>query len=553
MLRAALMISGDYGGKPPMHLSVPRRLLAVLAAVALTLVWGAPVQAAAKVKVDFLVKDYTLAPGTGALLTTVLFADRRVPVGPGGVSIVYRFVDQGPGFHFQEAGTPNNCSVGGPDNLLVLNCSPGVEALTPSGVDSALVGWVVAGDDAVAGTKATLTATMTVKGYAPVTRTATVRIGERAGLTSGDTARDTSAPVGGSLDVPLTVTNTGSAPIRGTGLYSYAQYAFEARTQYSNCYYVGGEMRGCRFDQTLEPGATYRLTVPFRVRRDTYAPSDQYGQWQWMTADEFADQQRFIEHGGFEPLGTPGKGGVLRLTRLATAKAEPPQALPEFVADDMKVAVTGKQSTDLAAVGDTAAGPKGAIVTVSVGLRNNGPATIDRTRINPAYSIARVFVPAETTAVRVPNNCAPTTADGVVDINNYGAPGAARYTCVEALLLKVGQTSTGDFGLRIDKVVSGARGAVAVGAPADQLNKADDNAAIVINGPGSGGGSGPGGSNGGGGDSGSGSGGGQGGGGGGLPITGPQGATIGAIGALLVLGGAAGFVIARRRRTRFEA
>jgi len=500
-----------------------RRLFAVLAALTLIFVSAPAVQAApAKARVDFYVKNYTLAPGSSLLLHTLLFADRRLPVGRGDVSLVYRFVDQGPGFHLQEAGHPNNCSVRQPD-LLELTCGAEVEALTPAGVESNVVGYVVAGDDAVVGQVGTLTATMTVKGYAPVTRTARIRIGERIGLTATDSAQDTSAAPGGPVDVPLTITNTGSVPIRGTGLGAYSQYSFESRTQFSNCYYLGGELRGCVFDQTLAPGATYRVTLPLRMRADTYAPSLQYGDWQWMTKDEFADAQQYVRKGGFEPLGTPGRGGVLRLTPLATAQADPPQALEEYVSDGLVVSVTGKQSTDLAAVGARATGKKGAVVPVKVGIRNAGPSTIDRTRVNAPWPNARVFIPKGTTAVRVPDICFPMTDRGVVDHGHGGKPGELRYSCYLDLLLKVGFVDPLTFGLRVDQVIPGAAGSVKVDAPAEELNKANNSAYIVINGAGPTPAAPPAGGQGG---------------GGGLPITGPGGAATVGVALLLV-----GFVL----------
>ncbi|WP_250035619.1 hypothetical protein [Paractinoplanes maris] len=522
-----------------MRPSLARRLLAALAALTVVFVAAPPAQAA-PAKVDFFVKDYTLAPGADAELYTLLFADRRLPVARGAVNLVYRFIDQGAGFHLQEAGHPNNCSVRQPD-LLELTCGAEVEALTPAGVESNVVGWVSAGDDAVVGRVATLTATMTVRGFAPVTRTARIRVGEPVSLRSTDTAQDTAAPPGGSIDVPLTVSNAGSQPIRGTGLYAYSQYSFEARTQFSNCYYLDGQLRGCAFDQTLAPGASYRLTLPLRMRKDTYGPSLQYSDWRWFSKDEFADWRGYVEKGGFDPLGTPGRGGVLRLTEIATAKADPPQALDQYVSDGMVVSVTGRHSTDLAAVGARAAGSKGSVVPVQVGIRNSGPATIDRTRVNAPWPNARVFIPKGTTAVRVPDICFPMTDRGVVDYGHGGKPGEARYSCYLDLLLRVGFVDPLTFGLRIDQVIPGAVGSVKVDAPAEELNKANNSAYIVLNGavespgqptPGqpSGGGS---------------SGGGSSGGGGGLPITGPAG---GLAGLLLVLGGVAVVLLTRRRR-----
>ncbi|MBU2670524.1 hypothetical protein KOI35_44190 [Actinoplanes bogorensis] len=518
-----------------MRPSVLHRVLAVLAALTFIFAGSMPVSAApaAKARVDLFVRSYTLAPGTGAFLYTQLFADRRVSLPRGAIKIKYRFINQGPGFHFTEPGTPNNCSYVQPDNNLELDCAADAPVLTPAGVDSGVYGWISAGRDAVPGSTGTITATMTIKGYAPVTRTAKLRIGEAVALSVDAVDREVTSSPGRNLDLPVTITNSGSVAARGLVALGNSQYAFESRTQYRNCTYVDGVMRSCTFDQTIAPGASYRLALPLRVRANTYAPSVQYGSTSWMTDEEFADLKQYAAKGGvgYLPLGTPGRGGVLRLTEVAAAraKADLPQALnPESPGQHVKLTVTGKQIADLAGVGDRASGRKGAVVTVSVGLHNNGPAAIEHATSELKWPTTRVYIPKGTTAVRVPTSCSPMTERAGIDENRRGAPGERRYSCELNGLLKPGGTTTVDFGLRIDQVITGARGAAVSFSP-DDLTKTNDSAPIVINPAVASGG--------------------QGGGGGGLPITGPAVLSIGAIGLVLVIGGATAFLMTRRRRT----
>ncbi|MBU2670525.1 hypothetical protein KOI35_44195 [Actinoplanes bogorensis] len=504
-----------------------RRALAALAALAFVLVWAAPASAAAP-KVGFFVKSYTIAPGSGATIYTMLFADRNLPLARNAVTIRYSFIGQDPAFKLNEAGHPNNCSVAIPDRL-VLDCGAAVDALTPAGVDSGVVGFLDIAADAVPGTRGTLTATMTVKGYAPITRTSTVTVGEAIALTPVDGEQERSAAPGAPIDHPLTLTNSGTATAQGVALLSGSQYAFDTRTRYSNCFYTADSLSGCTFDQPLAPGETYRVTLPLRVRADTYAPSVQYGSWQWATDEEFADLRQYALKGGFGPIGTPGRGGVLRLTPVVTAKAGPPQALPEYTVHGLKLTVTGKQSADLAAVGGRASGRKGSVVSVSVGLRDLGPASIDHSRIfgsKPTWPTTRVYVPKGATAVRVPSHCKPMTSGGGVLDEQPGRPGQARYSCDFYSLLKVGGTVTFDFGFRIDQVITGARGGVAVAPSDDEINQANNSATIVLNpaAPADGGSGGNGG-------------------GGGLPITGPSALA----GLVLVAAGAVALLITRRR------
>jgi len=114
-----------------------------------------------------------------------------------------------------------------------------------------------------------------------------------------------------------------------------------------------------------------------------------------------------------------------------------------------------------------------------------------------------------------------------------------QYICFADTLIPAGTTTTWKFALKITKVAPNASGAVEINPACEcerfnaDTNKSNDVAAIVLNPTATGGGGGSG--------------------GGGLPITGPQTALFGAAGAGLIAAGVAGFAIARRRRTRFEA
>ncbi|GAB2597758.1 hypothetical protein Aab01nite_73460 [Paractinoplanes abujensis] len=514
---------------------VLRRLPAGLAAMALVSAWAMPAQAApsAAAKVDFYVKSYTVTPGPGTSIATRLFADRTLALAGDAVSLRYQFIDQDPAFRFSPQSAGDNCRTVTPGNV-DLSCSPPVTALTPAGADSGQSGAIIRiAADAAPGLQATLTATMTVKGYAPVTRTARITVGEGVTLTSVTGDRFVRAAPGASVNGPLEIRNTGSVAAQGVGFRAGRAYFLESRTQYSNCDYVDGRLAWCTFDQALEPGTTYRVNLPFRVRADTPAPGLEASTFEWMTDEELADEQQWQRNAGYGPTGTPGRGGVLRLTPVATAKAGPPQALTGNPQHALKFTITGRNSADLAAVGATVSGPEGAVVTVPVGLLNHGPATFDDSS-NTGVPKTRFFVPKGSTAVRVPDRCYPMSADGTDDWARPGAPGAPRYKCYSSALLKPGGTVKFEFGLRVDQVIPGARGAVTfvVEAEAGELNPANNTAAVVINpaaapAPGDGGG--------------------EGGGEGGLPITGPQGALFGAIGLLLVLAGAGALVLTRRR------
>jgi hypothetical protein len=117
-----------------------------------------------------------------------------------------------------------------------------------------------------------------------------------------------------------------------------------------------------------------------------------------------------------------------------------------------------------------------------------------------------------------------------------------QYLCLSSPIFPVGTSVTWTFGFKVNKASDNARGSVEVNPAcaceifSKDINKSNDTAAIVLNPVGGGGAAG-----------------GQNSSGGGLAITGPQTAVYGGAGAVLVAAGVAGFLLARRRRTRFEA
>ena len=68
----------------------------------------------------------------------------------------------------------------------------------------------------------------------------------------------------------------------------------------------------------------------------------------------------------------------------------------------LSVTVTGKNGADLAAIGDTVTGAAGTVVTATIGVQNNGPATLDTGRSGNAATYMLVEVPAGTSTVAVP-------------------------------------------------------------------------------------------------------------------------------------------------------
>ncbi|PWU50424.1 LPXTG cell wall anchor domain-containing protein [Micromonospora globispora] len=401
-------------------------------------------------------------------------------------------------------------------------------------------------DSAKDGDSGSLKVTVSADGFEPASHTATVKIGEGVDLAGGPEV-DRSAAPGGEFTAPLVLSNVGEGTsAKGAVVIFDHDYAIRPGKHYSNCTYAGDQLRTCRFTDTVAPGETFSATVPYVLGKDTYAPGNAWGSHMWLTPDEFDDFTAYLKSRGIS-VGEPGTDEALVLTKQPTMTAQSFQAdvNPENNWSGLQVKVTGNNGVDLAAIGDSVDGKAGDVVTATVGVRNNGPAVLDLGRVGSPVTKIDVTVPTGTTAVNVPDNCFPMKGD---DVDwEPGKPGAKAYRCYPEIFIAVGEEQTVDLGLRIDKVVPNATGTVTINAKCecegfqDDTNPANDTAKLVVNAaPGTGG-------------NGDGGNGGGAGGGGTLPITGSATGLIAGVGVLLLTAGVGGYVVARRRRTRFVA
>lgn len=390
------------------------------------------------------------------------------------------------------------------------------------------------------GDAGTLKVTMTAAGYEPVSHDAKIRVGEGVDLAAGPETKTSVAP-GGTFTAPATVSNAGELTAKGAVAIFYNDYGLNAAKHFNNCTYAGDELRTCTFDEELPPGSTFSASLPYVLGADTYAPSSKYGEIIWMTPAEFEDFQKDV---GFyqETIGKPGTDGELALTAVpgkATARGFQADRQPENNGAIMTVTATGKNGTDLEALGTSVTGKAGATVKTTFGLRNNGPATLDYNRAGSSVTYLNFDVPQGTTAVAVPENCITRNGE---EWGEPGEPGQRHYFCYFGSVLKAGESAMLDFSLRIDKVIANATGPVKINVTCQcdggfirDLKPANDTAKVVVNAAAGGDG-------------------GQGGGDGGtLPITGSSTGLIAGIGALLLAAGFGGYVVARRRKTRFVA
>ena len=524
-----------------MYPSLGRRLFLGAAAAAATaaIACAAPAYAAAP-SIAVVLPDVTVAAGTSVPVGPILYARQETTLHNSAMTFELSGDLGGVAFTTEEF---DDCEA---VSATKLTCASPFELdLGPDGVGGVFDATLAAPKSAL-GRSGTITTTFTADGVDEITSTAEVTVADGVDLVAGKDA-EVSVKVGAGFDAELEVRNNSDEVVRGAAIVFHTDYAFSSPEEFSNCWYGDGQVNACTFDQELQPGATYRTTVPYQLRAGTAAPGGAYGEFQWMTGDDYQDFLRYLEKAGYEGPGKPGKGGELGLTSPVSAQAaKQTDTRPDNNWQNVEVKVLGKQGTDFVAVGATAKGAKGATVTLPVGTRNAGPATVDLNRSGSSAATVIVTVPARTKVVTVPKGCAKAEDESV-----RTNPKALQYVCFSGSLFPAKTTVVWPFVVELLDDVTDAEGLVEVNPPCQcerfgrDINKKNDTAKIVINPvavvPGDGvpgdGGQGDGGQ----------------GGGGGLPITGSQTAVVGAAGAVLVAAGVLGFFLARRRRTRFEA
>lgn len=489
-----------------------------------------------KTKLGVYTPDLTIAAGSAGTYPDVILSASAPVVLPAGLTVQYDYTDlAGKVTVEEEQDSGSDCT--SPSAGLV-TCT--IHHEYPLEDDTNFGGFfqvvVAPTADAKDGDSGKLTVTLSGPGLESVSHDARVRIGEGVDLDAGPRTKLSLAP-GTKFTAPLKVSNVGENTAMGASVVFMNDYGLNAGTHYSNCTYVGDVLRSCQFTEDLPAGATFGTTLPYVLGEDTFAPGLKYGEILWMTPAEFEDYQRYLERRGVS-LGAPGTGGKLRLTEQNKAvRGVQADTDPSNNWSSLEVTVTGENSTDLEAIGAKLSGKAGDKVRAAVGVRNNGPATLDYSRADSSITYMTVDVPEGTSAVAVPENCAPVEGD---TWDEPGKPGARHYQCYVESFLKAGDEAVMEFELRIDKVIANATGLVKVNVPCPcdggfykDLKPANDTAKLIVNATGDGG---------------------QGGGdGGSLPITGASTGLIAGLGGLLLAAGVGGYLVAKRRRTRFVA
>jgi hypothetical protein len=246
---------------------------------------------------------------------------------------------------------------------------------------------------------------------------------------------------------------------------------------HSNCHYSGRPEAGawCRFDTPIAPGAAYETDAPlhYTAAKDTMYGYNSYVVWPvGATAPDSFDPSDFPDTGTGTPLG---------LKSVASGSGFTGSGYGTFATT---------QHADYQALGDTVEGKVGETVSITLGVRNNGPGWMNFRWMDADNSGTFVVTPpAGTTITGAPApgeqgdpgplwNCTPRKA------------GAKSYTCdIASTDFKPGDLVTQEFTVRIDRIVPGARGSVRAVENPEYPNRdddaANDTAAIAVNATGS--------------------------------------------------------------------
>jgi LPXTG-motif cell wall-anchored protein len=371
-----------------------------------------------------------------------------------------------------------------------------------------------------------------------VTSTSTVTVGEGVDLAGVISTPRTVQP-GASVDAGLQVVNAGENKVKGAVLaMSGWDPSLNDGPGFRNCTY--GVLIVCTFADELAAGTAYELTSPMRLKipADAAAGSRASALGGWYTPADFDELISLVEDIDPDVLGPKGTGPAVSLQAVrpkAAARAAAGQVdtnpknnilVSEFI-------VGGGVHPDLAAIGATLTGKAGDDVQARVGFVNNGPGTLYHWTFDNTDPGTLVKVPAGADVVKVDDRCFPIdfASGDVPDDIQDDLTGGSKYLC----LLSEGKTTAKasalfDFTFQLNEATTGA-----VVINDDEFNEesldrdsTNDSAKITVALS-------------------------SGGEGGGLPVTGANAGLIGAGGAALLLAGAVGLLLVRRRRVRFTA
>ncbi|WP_217163709.1 hypothetical protein [Streptomyces sp. AC512_CC834] len=274
---------------------------------------------------------------------------------------------------------------------------------------------------------------------------------------------------GDTYNAPLGFRNTGSMSADGVVLRFAGTRGLSFPDSYDNCSYAEENKDNliryrkvalCTFEGDFWPGLAYKLSEPIKVKTADFALGDifSYG----------------FDAVGAKEVGALRAGADYRQGSGRTLTLEPVES--GQVDDYSKYAeidLATQNSYDLDLTGARVAGEQGETVTVDVGLSNHGPAWIGSLRAGGEPLGFTVQIPEGASVVESP--CRPLNGES-----------SSEYRCFADTPFLEDDERSFPFKLRIDKVVEGAKGKIALPEYDDpwEGDPSNDTGWIVLNGTG---------------------------------------------------------------------
>ncbi|MFF8598905.1 hypothetical protein ACF065_08340 [Streptomyces sp. NPDC015232] len=284
-----------------------------------------------------------------------------------------------------------------------------------------------------------------------------VRVATGPDLALAPVPGSTGVAPGATVPVPVSAVNRGDQPARGVRVTYYVTRGLTLNGLAPQCVSApAGWGEGpiqpvtkveCAYEDVVQPGGTFALPSPVTA-----------------TVAAYGLQERV-------DIGLQALDGAEDLQ-------------PEDNGAVKSVGVTN--TADFAVRGARLTGAAGETVTAQVTFRNRGPAWVANLGSGDPVGRVDVTIPQGATATGVPDTCQPRTAAGDW-WEGEERTGAPRYQCDLPIWVAEQQTLNLPFQLRIDTVVTGAKGTVVVLPPygnerlAFDPKAANDKAKIVLN------------------------------------------------------------------------
>lgn len=330
------------------------------------------------------------------------------------------------------------------------------------------------GQPGAAGTTAQLPVTATSSNAGAASDTATLTKADAVDLAVvGSRDFEKKAPLGSRITVPLGVKNIGDTAVEGLVLWWEGGEGAYFKDTFSNCTYVS-HFVVCRFDVTIAPGASYKLSRPFPldISADQAAPGYARAHYHWSTIDKFDTD---IQPGRPDDR-KPGSLPAVQLVHPSTGKPAPSSPtsgdVPQHDLSEngndfgtVYVTVTGNNPRDLAAVGATVTGTQ---ADLTVGLRNVGKVPLEDPDSDSPWRIAKITLPEGVTATSVPEPCQAITGGYLCEARSPFRPGTEQLWTFPVTIAEGTKDGVGSVTL----VGDGA---------ADDQNPKNDTAKILVN------------------------------------------------------------------------